>query len=135
MRARGEQRNGHAQDLVELFLRFLEPAALGDALFMGCSLSRSRLRLIAREGDDHDGDCKDGKKADQHQERESREQEKRPFGLGAHLLAMSPPETVLACERADIMLSFGPGRSRRGTRDVLLLLHGPLGAPHSRRMQ
>ena len=58
--------------LAHFLLRFLEPAALRNALVVGCDLLRLVLGLRSRKGNDHAGNCQDGEQADKRKEGTSR---------------------------------------------------------------
>lgn len=121
--------------IVHVPLRFLEPAPLGDALFLLNNLPESLLGLRARESHDHDRDGEDCKQAHERKERQRGEQKPRPLGFGSLAISMPPPKTPPAGHGADIGLRPSPEFPGKGTRDLLLFLHIDLAALRPKALQ
>src|SRR3954454_14701262 len=99
--------------VAEVALSLLEPAPRRDAELLVRDRSRLRLRVPSGQGNEHDRDGEDAKKADQRQERDRRKKELGRFRLGAVPSPASPSKRPLARHGTEIIVGPGPLAVRR----------------------
>ena len=98
-------------------------------------MRRLQLRLAAWIGRDGNRDDEHRKQADQQEEWDRREQQPRRFRLRSQFFRMCPPKAALSRHRDHVSFGPRPGLVLSGTRQSLLVLHGPLGALTDRALQ
>ena len=108
MTLREDEPGSLANSVVEILLRFLEPAFSGNPLLLLSNLRRFLLRLGARERDDHDRDGEHSEQRKKRQKGQRRQKHSRGLGLSAIGLAAAAAKGAFARHGFDIIIRARP---------------------------